>query len=1011
MDLKNILVANKLWSHLRTCQQNSIDKASTYLNNPVSKKSCLISLPTGAGKTGVICTLAHFSEQKRILVLCHRRAVCDQLFKQLRGEFFIKISPEGTFNKKNVFDNVDDSTADGIYVSTFQKLRSMESADLATLKEKVDLLIIDEGHSEPSPVWSQLARNLNAHKIIITATPYRNDLFQFDIDPSVSYIHTFKQSIEDGILSDPTFSTINESILVARVQELLAEQPKTKCIVKCDKFENIEYFFELFSKSFRTLAIHEQYAKDKRPNVKADVPAKIDKSDWEVLVHQRKLDEGVDIPQAKILVLTYTVRSGRELVQTVGRVVRLHQEYNANVLELDGIANSKIWNNYRNFDEYIDNPTSGKKFLNSLNTAGLIDRYLEAFPDISYFGSGFKRKFNLKEFDPVQSLVIPLASVCFIKKKHGFTIPSLIDTLYWDSEKQGELVEIRKDVLDTNILLSICFNNSKFLVDELFFQPSLEIFFVKDLGDFIAVYDSRGRDFSNQEDLLLGASVDTEKLFNLANRSDLTRTKEANTRAIGTANLRPESISIKGKRLESIIKSQGNSSYALTTLKVDNLSAEGVKRSSYYLGVASGRVSDQKNRNFPFMKICTWIDDIGDTLKQEERNRSTLINSYAKSVKEIPTSSPLSVQIDFSGEATQISIRRNATTATIDNNFELYEYDNGIALFNDDLKVTLKLDKDNYLMFFSDHDEASATYIQTVDGKEIPFVDYLNSLPIKVLYPNGLSYFDNKFYKVTLPSENGFKVEESTYGQSLISLDFLQNSSLEEKDESNVSEDSFGINSIFYEIDKLKNIADKKNSIESLGVFYNYISDVDLVFCTDMNTEPADFILSSPTKQVFIHVKCSNKRTPQSSAGAISEVGGQAIKNIEMTVSHDDKLSPANRTTLLGKWPRPNAQNALKDRIRLFDGKRYDSKDVDQVERENKIDEVWGVIAKRRKSPIVKNEVWIIVGRAFSRSHFIEQLNKGSKAQGESLQAFQLMDSWLITAASFDAELKFFVSP
>ncbi|MDH1377843.1 DEAD/DEAH box helicase family protein, partial [Acinetobacter junii] len=402
MDLKNILVANKLWSHLRTCQQNSIDKASTYLNNPVSKKSCLISLPTGAGKTGVICTLAHFSEQKRILVLCHRRAVCDQLFKQLRGEFFIKISPEGTFNKKNVFDNVDDSTADGIYVSTFQKLRSMASADLATLKEKVDLLIIDEGHSEPSPVWSQLARNLNAHKIIITATPYRNDLFQFDIDPSVSYIHTFKQSIEDGILSDPTFSTINESILVARVQELLAEQPKTKCIVKCDKFENIEYFFELFSKSFRTLAIHEQYAKDKRPNVKADVPAKIDKSDWEVLVHQRKLDEGVDIPQAKILVLTYTVRSGRELVQTVGRVVRLHQEYNANVLELDGIANSKIWNNYRNFDEYIDNPTSGKKFLNSLNTAGLIDRYLEAFPDISYFGSGFKRKFNLKEFDPVQ---------------------------------------------------------------------------------------------------------------------------------------------------------------------------------------------------------------------------------------------------------------------------------------------------------------------------------------------------------------------------------------------------------------------------------------------------------------------------------------------------------------------------------------------------------------------------------------------------------------------------------
>jgi len=1010
MSLKKILDENTLWPHLRLCQKNSIDKASDYLNSPVSKKSCLISLPTGAGKSGVICTLAHFSKQRRILILCHRRAVCDQLYKQLKGDFFKKISPELTFEKKNVFDNVDDITAEGIYVSTFQKLRSMSNVDIEKLKEKVDLLIIDEGHSEPSPVWSQLARNLNAHKIIITATPYRNDLFQFDIDPNVSYIYSFKQSLEDGILSDPTFSTLDESILVSKVQKLLVEQPESKCIVKCDKFENIEYFLKLFSKSFKTLAIHEQYVKDKRPNVKADVPAKIDESDWEVLIHQRKLDEGVDIPQAKILVLTYTVRSGRELVQTVGRVVRLHAEYKANVLELDGVANSKIWSNYKKFDEYIDNPKYAKKFLKSLDTAGLIDSYLEAFPDISYFGSGFKKKFNLKEFNPMESLVIPLASVCFLKKKHGFTVPSLIDTLYWNWEKEGELVEIRKDIQDTNILLSICFNNSKFLADELFFQPSLEIFFVKDLGEFIAIYDSRGRDFSNQEDLFTGASVDTEKLFNLANRSDLTRTKEANTRAVSTTTLRPESISIKGKSLENIVASQGNSSYALTTLKVDNLNIEGVKKSSYYLGVASGRVSDQKDRNFPFIKLCKWIDDIGNTLKKEEKNKSILINSYAKSIKEAPNDNPLSVQIDFSGEATQITVKRNNSIVSINNNFELYDYNNGIAPFNDDFKLTLELDKDNYLIFSSENNEVP-TYIKPADGKEIPFVDYLNSLPIKVLYPNGLSYFDDKFYKITLPSENGFKVEETSYGQSIISLDFLKNTSLKEKDESNVSDDSFSSNSIFYELDKLRNKADENNPIKSLGIFHDYISDVDIVFCTDMDTEPADFILSSPTKQVFVHVKCGKTKNPKSSAGAISEVGGQAIKNLEMTISHNNRLTPANRTRLLGKWPSPNATNTLQDRIRLFNGKRYDSKNVDSIENEKKIDEVWSVIADRRKSPIVKNEIWIIVGRAFSRQHFIKQLNEGSKAEAESLQAFQLIDSWRITAASLDAELKFFVSP
>lgn len=1010
MSLKKILNENTLWAHLRLCQKNSIDKASDYLDCPVSNKSCLISLPTGAGKSGVICTLAHFSKQRRILILCHRRAVCDQLYKQLKGDFFKKISPELTIEKKDVFDNVDDITAEGIYVSTFQKLRSMSSTAIEKLKKKVDLLIIDEGHSEPSPVWSQLARNLKAHKIIITATPYRNDLFQFDIDPNVSYIYSFKQSLEDGILSDPTFSTLDESNLVLTVQKLLAEQPESKCIVKCDKFEYIEHFLKLFSKSFKTLAIHEQYVKDKRPNVKVDVPAKIDESDWEVLIHQRKLDEGVDIPQAKILVLTYTVTSGRELVQTVGRVVRLHAKYKANVLELNGVANRKIWSNYRRFDEYVYNPKYAEKFLKSLNTAGLIDSYLEAFPDFSYFGSGFKKKFNLKEFDPIESLVIPLASVCFLKKKHGFTVPSLIDTLYWNWEKEGELVEIRRNVENTNILLSICFNNSKFLADELFFQPSLEILFVKDLGEFIAIYDSRGRDYSNQEDLFTGASVDTEKLFNLANRSDLTRTKEANTRAVGTTNLRPESISIKGKSLDNIVASQGNSSYALTTLKVENLNLEGVKTSSYYLGVASGRVSDQKDRNFPFVKLCKWIDDIGNTLKKQEANKSVLINSYAKSVKEAPSDSPLSVQIDFSGEATEIKVKKNNSIISINNNFVLYAYDNGITPFNDEFKLTLELDKDSYLKFCSENDNIP-TYIQPADGKEIPFIDYLNSLPIKVLYPNGLSYFDDKFYKITLPSENGFKVEETSYGQSIISLDFLKSNSLKEKDESNVSDDSFSSNSIFYELDKLKNKADENTPFKSLGVFHNYIPDVDIVFCTDMDTEPADFILSSPTKQVFVHVKCGKAKNPKSSAGAISEVGGQAIKNLEMTTSHNDKLTPANRTTLLGKWPRPNAKKALQERIRLFKGKRHNSEDGDPTENENKIDEVWTIISDRRKSPIIKNEIWIVVGRAFSRGHFIKQLNKGSKATPESLQAFQLIDSWRITAASLDAELKFFVSP
>ena len=78
---------------------------------------------------------------------------------------------------------------------------------------------------------------------------------------------------------------------------------------------------------FNTAAIHEQYAKSSNDNTLQNVPANISDKDYEVIIHQKKLDEGVDLPQAKILILTYRIGSGRELVQTVGRVVRIYEDY------------------------------------------------------------------------------------------------------------------------------------------------------------------------------------------------------------------------------------------------------------------------------------------------------------------------------------------------------------------------------------------------------------------------------------------------------------------------------------------------------------------------------------------------------------------------------------------------------------------------------------------------------------------------------------------------------------
>ena len=318
-------ISEDVFVKLRGCQQESLKTISTYLSSR-SEKSCLISLPTGAGKSGVICIASHNSKSKRILVLTHRRPVCDQLVKQLKGAFHKKILGERIAipDLKSVFKNINNFQKEGIYCTTVQMITMLSETELDSIKDKVDLVIFDEGHAEPASKWSKAVRKFKCKKIIITATPYRNDLFSFDIDVKHHYIYTFKNAVNNYDIVEPCFEVVDKDNLIERIREIKISQPESVCIVKCKHFSDVQQYFAWLKMKFNTIAIHDNYAKSDDEKTLQSVPANIHEKDYEVIIHQRKLDEGVDLPQAKILILTYPVGSGRELVQTVGRVVRTY---------------------------------------------------------------------------------------------------------------------------------------------------------------------------------------------------------------------------------------------------------------------------------------------------------------------------------------------------------------------------------------------------------------------------------------------------------------------------------------------------------------------------------------------------------------------------------------------------------------------------------------------------------------------------------------------------------------
>ncbi|MEZ9036417.1 DEAD/DEAH box helicase [Vibrio cyclitrophicus] len=1021
MNVSGFIVNEDLWQSLRHCQQESIQTALSYLKKPLNENanSCLISLPTGAGKSGVISIVSHKATQKRVLVLCHRRAVCDQLFKEIDGKFFSDRVEGEVIKRKTVYSDVNDTSKNGVYVSTFQKLQTFDSTQLERLKQNIDLIIIDEGHAEPSPVWSTLVRGIDAHKIVITATPYRNDLYQFDVTEDASYIYTFEKALTDDVLKEPTFESITIAELSGKITHFLEANEGTKCIIKCENFEDINRYYGMLDDDFSVLAIHEQFTKDDRDNVKVSVPANLKDSDYQVIIHQRKLDEGVDIPEAKLLVLAYAVNSGRELVQTIGRVVRLYGDTEPKVMEIESDANNQMWQNYRKFDRSLNSADSVRKFIASLDSNKLIERYLEAFPDVSYYGNRFVSKFDLNTFEPESSLNIPTASICFLNQSQGFSIQLLSDHLYWRCNNAGELARVFSTESGIHGVISIAFNKSRFLTDQFFFEPSLEITLHKQLSNnVVAIYDSRGRRFNGVKDLKLGSVVSLDKLLNVMSLGESASTKEASSKSINSARKRPESIAVKGRDLEQLADMQANASYRLATMRCDTYDQYNKKKGSYYVGADSGRISDQKESSFTLDDLNDWLVDIDNVISLNIHINNALVHSYAKPISVDETFEVQSLIFDLTEFESPISILIDGEQYTLDNSFLYLNYDNGALLIDgvDESRVIVNFKREEpYLEIAS---EMEIAYL--LDGEEYKDItDFLNEHLHKALLANGIGYAQGKFYQLTLPVADSFELGASNLANVVIGHKSLIGENLDEKGWQKKTKDENGFirivdggfcpHSVFYLVDQLKANGLANPTKNQLGPFAPYIPDADLLINTDMGTEPADFIVSSKNKLAFVHVKCGSAKKPHSSAGALAEVGSQAIKNIEMLISGDSELKPSNWNRLHTAWPAPEAAQNIAERIRVFQGVRFTAKN-DQ-ERLDNLNELWNTVATRRRSTAVKKEIWIVVANNFSAKHFEQQLKLGSEASGETLQAFQLLNSWLATAHDNDVELKVFVSP
>lgn len=1015
-----LILKCSLWRHQKEAVCKSMDYINDYKDKK-TKKSCLIQMPTGSGKTGVITIIARcIPKLKNVLVITPRINLRDQLFKDVSGRFFshLERSPkdlpkkiinlEGGKKRDKEFTNKLKRENDLVIITTFQKLESLKKNDINTYKilhEKIDVFLIDEGHYEPAFAWSKTIREFKIPKIIFTATPFRNDLKMFDIDLNYYFNYAFFKGVKDRYLRDVKIiekeNTHDPNKFVEDIVQFynsnFEKDSDTRIIIRCDKSDSIRKIAQALSnKGIECIAIHERFKRD--PNrpweyKRVPDPSDIKEKFW---IHQFKLLEGIDDYRFRLLALFEPLNSGKAFVQQVGRVVRNPKRINNQKCYVLDHSNGKqkgFWERFLKYDQYINEE---KNRIMILDTE-IIDKFIEQEPEFVYLDGDFKEKFNLKELNPITDIKIPL-KVNFLLKEKGFDIDKFVEKLNKDYLSKD--FNTKKVKLDNNtyIIAYVYLINSSLLNNKIFFENKFGITFIREINTIVGFFDSRNYLPINDPKYKIGKPIkskDLKKLFRNHKSCRLT------TVSFKNSNLKK--FSIRGKTISAVsIKDTipDIDDYAQICTSARGYAIEKIQNTEKevyrYIGIKKGRISQISNEKASINEYINWVDDLAISIQ----NKITPIKTFRRYSKETfipPKTIPMNILLDvydvLNDYLTVGDVKKNIKEdlpLQIDELCNEIKNNKFIVFANcNDFEVTISFEKDTqrYKLYSPDLDE---NYYSKNNKNKRSLIDYLNKEQSFRIIPKSKDYIYcyGQFYKLEIPVGKFFNRKDYQIGKILFPFEELSKIKTEKGSYTIDNESKWQEDSLFGIIDSFG-----RNS--SLNGMFD--EDLNIMVCDDGGkNEMADFILASTNnnKVIFIHAKAKKKRTPYS-ASALMDVSGQAIKNL-FYISLGNRSEPPN----INHWNEPwSAASHVTGKV------------VKRIRRGSKDPRIaWEKINNIIKNPLADREVWIILGQILSKSEFEKYL--GSKNPSpEAIQLLYLLQSVMIDVSKVGAKLKIFCMP
>ena len=392
-------------------QQEALEKIISWFSDPTTRNSTsVVAMPTGCGKTGVICCLPYMfgsavrerkinlDLSKPILIVAPGLALLKQLEKilclnaQNNSPFLMKKNILKCTDRRCLYytcvirNTIDVGALETTVSNRYQVLLSSAlqrrngmgmMPNYAMLPNDLfSVVIVDEAHRLPAEQWKRIVRHFKSHAKVIffTATPQQHDGREITDDRDISRTQDYTYRLErdvaikgrlirDVTFDDKLYAQFHKGDIKLAVIKAIRFKLEEKNI-SCPLPGNLKHAAILITKGIS--AAKEVYSLCKEiswSNVKIvhskyqkkgeDLDEDITTNNYDLLIIVMTLLEGFDHPPLSVAGILTSIESHVKFAQFIGHVQRVirHPELEHESITGD-IITAPEFNQRAMFDEY-----------------------------------------------------------------------------------------------------------------------------------------------------------------------------------------------------------------------------------------------------------------------------------------------------------------------------------------------------------------------------------------------------------------------------------------------------------------------------------------------------------------------------------------------------------------------------------------------------------------------------------------------------------------------------------